>query len=50
MEEVKKDMYIDYYDNVKGVLGNVDSFATTTSVATTVNTYLYNDNRILIFM
>ena len=25
MEDVKEDMYIEYDDNVKGVLGNVDN-------------------------
>ena len=41
---------IKYDDNVKGALGNLDSFAITTPIATTVNTYLYNDIRIIVFL
>ena len=39
-EEFKKDIDIEYDDNVKGALGNLDSFATT-PIPTTVNVYLY---------
>ena len=40
-EEFNKDMDIEYDDNVKGALGNLDSFATTTPIPTTVNVYFY---------
>jgi hypothetical protein len=40
-ENFNKDMDIENDDNVKGALGSLDSFATTTPIPTTVNVYLY---------
>ena len=49
-EEFNKEMDIKYDDNVKGALGNLDSFATTTPIAIILNVYIYSDICKMIFI